>query len=73
MPEAFRHNHPFLAAGTNSSPDGRARWDTPFPTVAARSRSRDAVGPGHCGAASRIRPESGRIPSRRGGGHSTSR
>ncbi|OLO79036.1 hypothetical protein BKH18_04125 [Actinomyces oris] len=45
MPEALRHNHPFLAAGANSSPDGRARRDAPFPTVPGTSRSRHGTVP----------------------------
>ena len=42
MPEAFRHNHPFLAAGTNSSPDGRAHRHAPFPGLDETSRSEHA-------------------------------
>ncbi|TFH52936.1 hypothetical protein E4J66_05990 [Actinomyces viscosus] len=62
MPEAFRHNHPFLAAGTNSSPDGRARRDRPFPAVGGTSRSGHADGLGHCGRTSGIQQDSRRFP-----------
>ena len=43
----MRHNHPFLAAGANSSPDGRARRDAPFPATPGTSRSGHGTVPGH--------------------------
>ena len=67
VPEAFRHIHPFLAAGTNSSPDGRARRDSPFPAFMRTSRSGHAADPDRCGATSRIRPDSRRTPPRPSG------
>ncbi|OMG26601.1 hypothetical protein BKH34_11085 [Actinomyces naeslundii] len=62
MPEAFRHNHPFLAAGTNSSPDGRAHRHAPFPGLDETSRSEHAPDVGHRAAPGGILQDSRRFP-----------
>ncbi|EGF55603.1 conserved domain protein [Actinomyces sp. oral taxon 170 str. F0386] len=62
MPEAFRHNHPFLAAGTDSSPDGRARWNASFPTIVETSRPEHTADPDHCRHTPGIQQDSRQFP-----------